>query len=47
MFLIPFALSFNLISNFGFFFGVFFIITLAIGIFYEWRHKALDWVENN
>ena len=46
MFLIPFSISLNLLTNFGLGLGFIFIIILAIGILYEWRYKALSWVES-
>ena len=46
MFLIPFSISLNLLTNFGLGLGFLFLIVLAIGILYEWRYKALNWVES-
>jgi NADH-quinone oxidoreductase subunit A len=43
MFLIPFSISLNILTNFGLGLGLFFFFVLAIGILYEWRYKALNW----
>lgn len=46
MFLVPFAISFNILTSKGFFFCIIFILILALGIFYEWKYKAIDWSES-
>jgi len=43
MFLFPWAISFNKISNFGFFTMFIFLLVLTIGFIYEWKKGALDW----
>lgn len=43
MFLIPLALSINILTMFGIWVAILFIILLALGIVYEWRYNALDW----
>jgi NADH:ubiquinone oxidoreductase subunit 3 (subunit A) len=43
MFLIPLALSINILTMFGIWIAILFIILLALGILYEWRYNALDW----
>lgn len=46
MFLVPFALSFNILTIKGIFTSIIFILILAFGIFYEWKYRAIDWSEN-
>lgn len=43
VFLFPWVLSLDNMSNFGFFAMVFFLFVLTIGFIYEWFKGALDW----
>ena len=42
-FLFPFAVSFGYIGILGLFSMLFFLATLTVGFFYEWKIGALDW----
>ncbi|MGL4226056.1 MAG: NADH-quinone oxidoreductase subunit A, partial [Rickettsia sp.] len=42
-FLVPWAISLNMIGKIGFFSMMFFLFVLTIGFVYEWKKGALDW----
>lgn len=43
VFLFPWVLNLDNMSNFGFFSMIFFLLILTIGFIYEWFKGALDW----
>ncbi len=43
MFLFPWALTFNKISEFGYLTMCIFLLILTVGFIYEWKKGALDW----
>ncbi|RCL03897.1 MAG: NADH-quinone oxidoreductase subunit A [Candidatus Tokpelaia sp. JSC161] len=42
-FLLPWAVSFNVIGFFGFFSMMMFLALLTVGFIYEWKKGALEW----
>jgi len=42
-FLVPWAISLNMIGKTGFFSMMFFLFVLTIGFIYEWKKGALEW----
>jgi NADH-quinone oxidoreductase subunit A len=43
VFLFPWVLNLDNMSDFGFFSMIFFLFILTIGFIYEWFKGALDW----
>ncbi len=43
VYLLPWLLSIKMIGIYGFLTGIFFILLLFLGFYYEWISKALDW----
>jgi NADH-quinone oxidoreductase subunit A len=43
IFLFPWILTIDYLSEFSFFSMIFFLFTLTIGFIYEWVKGALDW----
>lgn len=42
-FLFPWAVSFDVLTDFGLFIVIIYLIIITIGFFYEWRKGALEW----
>lgn len=43
LFCFPFSISLADIGALGYWIGIFFLIILTVGFFYEWSKGALDW----
>jgi len=43
VFLFPWVLTIDKITDYGFFFMLFFLLILTFGFIYEWIKGALDW----
>lgn len=44
IFLFPWAVAFNFLGVYGYVEAVIFISLLLVGLFYEWKKGALEWV---
>lgn len=43
IFILPWIISLNYLTVYGFIFGIIFLFILIIGLYYEWIKEGLEW----